>query len=471
MSSSSDPFYEDEEELRPEPAASVPPAAAPPSPPVTTEVSWGSIRPTRKGTLSEGGGTGLIRHVGAGIGYQAPPVGRTWERAPRRPQVYEMAWDGDPASARTLARLGADLRARAASRRLSADDADLALLDRAWDHLLALAAELHARSWRLGLLHPENVVLAEGPDRPQPVLVDLGFWFDVDSPGPPDWLTENPYAELWDESPVQRQRGPAHDRGPTVASDVKLLARLLTCVLTGEVSRAPQPPSPKPAPVWEVIDRALRGEVTAIADLRKTFRSTEVDARPSRHFLAPRVVVPQLQPTSRGGRGWGGLLVLLVAVGLLGGLAYVAMNRPPPVPTSREPEGTAPDEPPPVPSGARAAELVRKAREAPPETLPPVIKEINDLPASEIDEALRAQWLAFARKRYLDDWVKRYDAADARSGEPDDRLAAADRLQKLHDELAELNAKVPPPEALKSMETEQCLEPCALRVRELRSLP
>src|SRR6476619_3906442 len=56
------------------------------------------------------GQTGVVRLVPNTIKYTKPPLDLTWSEVKAEPGRFEMIWPGDPAAARSLARIGDDLR-------------------------------------------------------------------------------------------------------------------------------------------------------------------------------------------------------------------------------------------------------------------------------------------------------------------------------------------------------------------------
>ena len=55
------------------------------------------------------GSRGVVRFVNGDVSYAAPPLAGGWKPTPGTPGRYEMPWPGDPATARTLTHLRADL--------------------------------------------------------------------------------------------------------------------------------------------------------------------------------------------------------------------------------------------------------------------------------------------------------------------------------------------------------------------------
>jgi hypothetical protein len=373
-----------------------------------------------------------------------------------------MTWPADPLARRTLADLGDQLRKAVKGGSLSPDDPRLGELDQVAYRLLDLVERLHLAGWRIGLLHPANVLLAEDRGRAEPVLVDLGFWFSPEALGPPQWLTNNPYAALWgDDDPAQRQFAAPRPDALPVSNDVQVLARLMACVLSGCPEREIKPASP--AAVWQALAAAAKDKHAMVADLRLALREMPLSV----HFQtsARRGTRPNGKPVGRWWPWVAGVGALVVA----GALAVPFLVTPPPGPPGDQGSGDiakAPNAPPLSPELDR---LVTQFKAAPPEKQADIVRQIAALPV-ETDAAKESQrqWLAHVRGQYLDAWIKRYREADPSSIDPDDRFGSAERIQALHEELVGLLAALPPAaDSLKEKEN-QCLEFSDLRVHELR---
>src|SRR5260370_9475330 len=171
------PFNDDED---PTPRANVPkrpavgpakpgvagkPAAVPPPPEPAgpKRLAWGFAGNVNfAGELSDQTGReGVIRLVGTGISYKAPPLDRyVWQTSLEQPGRYEMAWvantdQGDPNQIQTLAALGGELRRGPTPTRQR-----LQQLDRVAQTLLQTTHVLHDNNRRLRLLHPRHILLA-----------------------------------------------------------------------------------------------------------------------------------------------------------------------------------------------------------------------------------------------------------------------------------------------------------------------
>lgn len=420
------------------------------------------------------GERGVCRFVTSGVRFVQPPGLREWRRSVTVPDRFEMKWGGDPAAARTLAALRADLERAARSGELDAPGAPLLKeLDRVVIELVELAGRLHRAGWSVGLLRPDNVFLA---DR-ELVLVDLGFaWQGMfgpppwdDSPGRPAWVEASAgYAWLYDQPPVRQQladpgNGVYPPASPT--DDVRTLGRLIAWVLSGHEHRD-LPPVRVAAPVWAVLEAAVAGKVSTAQDLANRLRS----APPSTYFQRPE---PPALPSAQKGSGkrWLAPAVVLVALAAGGAAAAWYFTRPAeqPAPVGRPVVQGPPAEPTPQPGvtkppladllkemertrdrGALFA-LLRKAYDKTFDPAPPGLKAARDV----------------ERGRALDLWVAAYQEADALAAQPDQRLSAADRFAALKVDLESLQQAGPPADPTLTAKEQQCLEFVSARVREL----
>src|SRR5262245_30146321 len=230
-------------------SAKAPPPQAKPAPPEPKRFSWGHIGQVNFADhiTDRTGRPGVVRIVGAGVYYHAPPFDRyIWQPALDQPGRFEMVWsEGDPADVQSLGQLGDELR-----RNQPPPKPRLQLLDQAAQTLLRMTQKLHEQEWRLGLLHPGNILLTPGTDGNELILSDLGFaWRGShgrppwrDSPGRPAWIDEDPAQNrnvgFWDEDPARQQFSWTSDpelAPVSIASDLRTLARIYACVLTGRI--------------------------------------------------------------------------------------------------------------------------------------------------------------------------------------------------------------------------------------------
>jgi hypothetical protein len=199
-------------------------------------------------------------------------------------------------------------------------DPDLRRLDRRVDQFLARVCELHERQIPLGFVQPRSVLFLSAADDIETVqLPDLGFVFDVEAwvMGRPSWLSDPASDVMFDTSAKDRNKSylawanaQNHETfQPLAEEDVRIAARLIAFALAGEAEvrrwcgdgeTLVVPPSDNGTndtacrTVWDVLDRAIRGEVHSVAELRQQLVQDGAagDARPSRHFLVkpPRKV-------------------------------------------------------------------------------------------------------------------------------------------------------------------------------------
>jgi len=289
-------------------------------------------------------GYGVKRTVDPGVTYypavaaddappSAPGVLRWHARRLGKGRIFEMEWQEDvEPSTRSLL----DVQTALASRRVSltAEDADLALLDAAVDGLLTAASALHAKGVSLGFFQPDSCRCGRLRDgSPFVVLPDVGFAWDKQSGLMlPQWIAKPQLDLLFDDgaerrnetylADLSRQNQPRdirqraeEDAGRELA-DVRIVARLVAAALVGadEVRRwcagkksLVKLPARDAAPdtqadIWDkVIAPALEGQIRTCEELRTKFAVY----RPSSHYLH----VPPTPPWS----GWP--VVRRVAIG------------------------------------------------------------------------------------------------------------------------------------------------------------
>ncbi len=436
------------------------------------------------------GSRGVVRFVNGDVGYAAPPLSGGWKPTPGTPGRYESPWPGDPAAARTLTHLRADLDAASRSGALKSGSSPLlAELDAVADRLLEVAAKLHAAGWTLGLVQPGNVLLAANHE---PHLVDLGFtWkgsfgpppWDA-SPGRPAWL-DAPADWLSEVTAVRRQfADPSGTHFPRVepAEDVRTLARLFAWLLTGQPRGEVVAPSRGPAPeLWALLAEASTGRVPTARDFRARLAGDPL----SGHFterVAPLVVAPAPVPTPpAGGVPWvpvvAGVAALLVAVG--GGLGYAfwPSKAAPEVAVTPTTEPAKPKEapavvvaPPRTPEEF-AADLKKLGEALEKKELPEAAKVLKEIYApgavTPADEAARQA----GREKYADLCIGEYKAALALAAQPSRRFDAVAKLRAIESQLKSLADGPPlPPGAASLREKEkQCLELASQLARQLAS--
>lgn len=270
-------------------------------------------------------GQAVVRDVAAGVKYLKPQAVaglRTWvHRTSGGAECFVMPFSGEePPAGETFLELQKRLAAKRGNRTLKDGDPDLDRLDRRINQFLARVGELHDHQIPLGFVQPRSVLFLSAPDGGETVqLPDLGFVFDVDAwvMGRPSWLSDPVNDVMFDTSAKDRNKSylawiNARNQEtfqPLAEEDVRIAARLIAFALAGETEvrrwcgdggALVVPPSDNGAndtacrTVWDVLDRAIRGEVHSVADLRQQLVQDGAvgDARPSRHFLVkpPRKV-------------------------------------------------------------------------------------------------------------------------------------------------------------------------------------
>ncbi|HEV3145667.1 MAG TPA: hypothetical protein VGZ47_17395 [Gemmataceae bacterium] len=464
-----------------------------PEPAGPAKVPWGHAGSVNmKGELTDRTGRpGVIRLIGAGVYYDSPPLDRNiWQRALEQHGRFEMVWtEADPAQVRPTSEMLADFRRQPA------------LLDQIAESLLQITQQLHDHGWRLGLLHPGNILPVPGTGGRELVLPDLGFTWRgsfgkppwKDNPGRPSWLDESSRnAVYWDEPPVFQQftaENEYSDLAP-VESDLHTLARIFAFYGLGRAERELPATSPSPAPVWDTLRDVLAGKVAMAEEFRARLEKTPL----SQFFTVPQPDQPRKK---------GALAVLLLILGLLllcGGLPALGvalwfLGGKPLAQTSFQ--GT--------PVGSRTGNSARSASSQRPQPSVPVhwrAKPLEAIPEqSELlalkkeydaakDPAARAgilkrmyqanlladpklrdrewHWMEYLRGQYVDEWIKRYHEIDLKVQKDITlRYEVAQELQKLNAELDGLRqVSLPVSDDLNERES-QCLEISFLRANEL----
>ncbi len=412
------------------------------------------------------GSRGVVRFVNGDVSYAAPPLGGGWKPTPGVPGRFETPWAGDPAAARTLTHLRADLdgggRAGAFQ---SAASPLLAELDAAAAGLLDAAATLHAAGWTLGLALPTNVALDAAH---APHLIDLGFtWrgsYDAPpwdaSPGRPAWL-DAPTQWLSEVPPVRRQfADPSGTPFPRVApvEDVRTLARLFAWLLTGQPRAEVVAPSRGPAPeVWALLADAAAGKVPTAREFGDRLAKSPL----SRHFtaeLTPAAPVPPTPPpppVKKSTLPWflAGVATLAVVVACVG-FAFWPPDPPPVTPS------------PTFPLLLADVDAALAKKDGP--TAGAKLQELYKIaPVSAADATARQE----RRAKSLDLWTVDYLAVAELARQPSRRLDAVTQLKALQARLKPLTDGYPlPPDATAlTLKEKQCLEFAELLARQLGS--
>jgi hypothetical protein len=474
-------------------SSKAPPPQAKPAPPEPKRIAWGHVGQVNFSDhlTDRTGRPGVVRIVGAGIHYQAPPLERyVWQPALDQPGRFEMPWpEGDPADVMSLGQLGDELRRNSPPPR-----ARLQLLDQAVQTLLHLTQQLHDNDWRLGLLHPGNILLVPGSAGNELILSDLGFiWRGShgkfpwkDSPGRPAWIEEdlnvNPNTRFWDENPVRQQICWTSDPELTpvsVASDLHTLARLFGTLLTGRVEHDLAIPA-NPAPCWHVLRAVMAGSINTAEELR-----TNLDANPLSGHWSYRT------PATR--KGGVPTYVKIGAVLCLFGLLVAAwktglidringmLNKPVannsgqrfPGRNIGKIEVNWRERPAVRPGNAEFNKLLDafEATNDPRRWIELLIQMYQFY--ERADEGTRKEilpWIEYCRGRYGDDWIRRYRDSDSRvQKDISVRFDVGGQILGLQQELDGLRQKYEPLSPSLDEGENQCLEISARRSTELGS--
>lgn len=449
----------------PAPPAPRPPAVA--RPPVTTPVTatpaklaWGACGVFHEaGELTaHPGARGVIRFVSGGVSYTSPPFDTAgWRVVPTEPGRYEMPWPGDPSLARTLADFRGDLD-RAVRRGQLTDPGHplLAELDRVADRLVTAAAKLHRGRWSLGLLRPDNVLLRDSPDGPEPVLVDLGFaWRGShgappwdDSPGRPDWLAaEHPAGWLWDDAAVRRQfADPGNGVYPPMdpTADVRTLGRLIAWLLTGQAEQLVL--EVHGSDLWAALAAAASGRLSSADELAARLRA----APPSTHFAAPKLTPPPPPPLPPKPKRWPAVAALVAVLAVCLFFAWWLTSGPRQTEVAQATNRTDPD--------AGDVSLSDPAKPTSPSGGPGALPEADPAKLE-------------ARKKYLSSWTQRYKDVSKEAADPARRLDAGRTFLALYMELKDEVEKKPSTDPDTHKREQQCLALAQATVRQYGPLP
>jgi hypothetical protein len=474
---------------------------APLEPAGPAKLAWGHAGSVNmKGELTDRTGRpGVVRLVGAGVFYDPPPLDHNiWQPALEQHGRYEMVWgEGDPA----LVRSTADMRGE------FSDNPEL--LDQVADSVLQITQQLHTHDWRLGLLHPGNILPVPRTGGRELVLPDVGFTWRgsygkppwKDNPGRPAWLEESSRnAAYWDEPPVFQQFSAENEFCDQVAveSDLHTLARIFAFYGTGRAEKNIPATPPSPAPVWETLRDVLAGKVATADEFRARLEKTPL----SQFFTVPRPEQPRK-------RGLLATVLIVFALFLLcaglpvAGIALWYFGEKPTnsaiasnsatstgratgsSPTATSPKTSANNQRPkptaqvnwrekPLEAIPEQSELqaLKKEYDAAKDaaTKASILKRMYQINLL-VDPKLRDRewhWMEYLRGQYVDEWIKRYREIDVKAQKDISlRYEVAQELQKLNAELDSLRQQsLPVSESLNERES-QCLEVSALRAREL----
>lgn len=326
--------------VSPKRADATPPAVEPP--PETPPLSRWSDLVGRTGAdrLEESGKPAVVRIVRAGVSYDPPPDGvdlPIWQESATSPQRYEIPWtDGDAKKdVRSLGELGTELR----NKRPNPPEDKKQEFAAAVTRLLDLTENLHTARYRLGLVTPNNVLWTVTSGASQAFLPDFGFYQSAGSASmeTPLWLDSKfQFAPLWRSGAKQGSPGPKEIQAISPQSaaacevdltdpqtDIRTLARLFACILTGRPEGPLRPGRPdQKVRVWHhVLLKAENGHFSTIEDFRMA-----LEANPLWHHFS------QTASTGRGGSNQGAgpnrtgrwLIPLLASAVLAGTLGLVS---------------------------------------------------------------------------------------------------------------------------------------------------
>jgi hypothetical protein len=262
-------------------------------------------------------GYGVQRTVDPGVAYVPPPemvgVPRWHTRRKSRGRIFEMLWPEDRAPA-TRSLIDIHMAIVGGRSTLTAEDPNLAALDKAVDLLLSTVESLHAAGTSIGFLQPDSCRFGEWRDgSPFVVLPDVGFaWDKKVGLMMPTWITEPALGLLFENGAEQRNedylahinrteggldaRQQAVEAAARELVDVKILARLVASALVGvnELRRwcgdrkcLLRLPTKDEAPetqadIWDkVVAPALAGQIATAKELRAGLATH----KPSTHYL------------------------------------------------------------------------------------------------------------------------------------------------------------------------------------------
>ncbi|MBX9628747.1 MAG: hypothetical protein K2X82_33445 [Gemmataceae bacterium] len=450
-------------DLGPEPARRVYPAPSAPAaaPKAPDALRWGvcGVVHTAAELAAAPGSVGVVRYVTSGVTYTAPPPADRWRSVPSEPGRYELPWDGDPAAARTLRHLRADLDRAARGNLLSDGHPLLRELDAVAAGLAAVAARLHRDRWGLGIVQPDNVVLRGR----EPVLVDLGFaWKGAfgsppwdDSPGRPDWLDPlGPSAALWDQPPARQQfADPQSGVFPPTdpAADVRTLGRLFAWLIAGQTGRTlPEVGGPGgPPPAWRVVKDAADGRIASADALAARLRESPL----SEYFAPPPLADDPAPRPATGGRNWltpAALAAVLLMAVAGGGYYYLRGDKGGTTGGNGEPQPPAPGDPAEFDQAAGEFDKALAGNDRP--GMWAALKKL--LAAAPPEKQAEAD---ARRAKAVDDWAAELTAAVAVGGDPARRFEAAGRFAELETQLKAVTDARPATDPAQREKEEQCL--------------
>lgn len=182
-------------------------------------------------------------------------------------QSYNLSWDGDPTLSETLQSLAISIKDTASNKgwKTVYDQGKVDRLFYAVKSLAAVFKELHSKGWAAGYCHPNNVLIKKDGTV---FLADLGFSFtgDAESSFAPLWVKENrAEAFYWGNDTAQIRMAKPGSTVDFVASDTRLLGRILAAVISFEFHAKPDESKPLIGPLadfWNIAVGAYSGKVS-----------------------------------------------------------------------------------------------------------------------------------------------------------------------------------------------------------------
>lgn len=302
---------------------------------------WGRVGETYYGPLqfTPEAREGLVRLVGPCVAYaeelpfsQLGLIG--WRRSPLDARRFEQAVSERPgeATVRPLARFAEELMVQPVQR----SDPRLRELDAIVGQLLQLGTTLHAMGYRLGYWTPRNLLVQREATGLRVLLPDLGFYNTTEDFEQPWLADDDEFAALCSPGRPTAQHLPHGLERTGPQPDIRMLARMLACVLLGgsrpgnllprqsgspwvvltEIPPLSHAPTLR-ADIWGVLQRAIAGEFSSMEEFAR-----QVQLHPaSDHFRA-------LAPRSRSLGKWVVGTALLAAL-LVGGMVGARWLEPP----------------------------------------------------------------------------------------------------------------------------------------------
>lgn len=405
--------------------------------------------------------SGVLRTFDAHVDYHEVKLSSDrwlgWSRTAESQQVFLPLGDASHLE-KTLASYADDLRADPPS-----DDKDPKAkeFDEVMGRLFQLAHDLHELKVGLGLLSPESVLLT--PNRL--ILVDHGFvYYDRQGPFLPSWLTNHPYAELWEDQTAIQHQLAKYSANFDPLPDVKLMARLCQGLLTGCWKRKilsgqelEDRYATRSYALWELLDTAEQGKFGTIKEFAQELQKTPL----SGHFTGEGEFIP---PEHSGGATNKTGRLSLAAIALVGvgaGLYLTFGNFAPDVSTvkSQSPSQTAKEQLPAADAGQTQdanhdGQLVRLFDNWPEDDLAGQLKLLQEADAFKVKSDFAKREITKRRGMFLSRWNQVFEEQENAFDSIDTRQEALGRIRELKELFGELR-KLPLDPGTKEKE-QQC---------------